>query len=323
MTRPLAHPIVASLILALAATACGPTPGEGESTAEGSSTGDLPQQCYFEDQVYDDGDVFETEDGCVSYRCEAGALVATEDARIDVPGSLELDTQEAVDAQQCLASVAGNLRITGTALDLTPLSQLHRVGGALEIDGAAVVTLDGLQRLDEVDLGLVVARNPQLTALSFHRLLAVFGDVAIEDNDALVSLAGAEFIAGCGACAVASAREPSAAEGPGGDDGSGFTGGDEPSPGGTFYGNILIADNDALVDLTALNTLYSAWADFRLRNNGALASLAGLGLTTVRGDLEIALHPALDAAAVQSFVSGISVAGLVSVCGNQGGDPCP
>jgi hypothetical protein len=230
--------------------------------------------------------------------------------------------------------VEGSLLITGSAADLTPLDQLTRVGGSLTIEAAAVTSLNGLQTLAEIDDGLVIRGNASLTQLAFQPYLSLFGDVTIENNDVLASLAGAEFIGACVSCfddGEATTGGPGD-PGSGGDEGSevgtasaegGLDGADEPSPGGTFYGNILIAENDVLVDLSALGNLVYAWESVRLRGNAAPNSIAPLRLQQVQGDLEITNQPALDTVAVESFANGVLVAGLTTICGNLGGVACP
>ncbi|MFO0633647.1 MAG: hypothetical protein U0168_12420 [Nannocystaceae bacterium] len=300
-----------TLLLALAA--CGPA-FSGDD--DGGSSGGM-QQCVWGTMLYDDGDEFETPDGCVKYRCDSGALVALQDSRIHVAGDLELATQAEVDAQACLGSVGGQLRISGGAADLTPLSSLANVGGTLVVDGAAVVTLDGLQALVQIDGALQLTANPGLTTLAFHPYLSVFGDLVIEDNDTLASLDGAEFLSGCTGCAIAG----DVADGTG-PDGGALSAGDQAPTGGVFYGNISIADNDVLVDLSAMTNLVSAWADLRLSNNAQLASLSALQLGNVGGDLEIADNVTLPDADVQALLARVAVAGTTTVCGNQGEPAC-
>lgn len=303
---------IAAATLLLALGACGPT----VSDEGGGSSGGADEQCVWGTSVYDDGEEFETPDGCVKYRCDSGSLVALVDSRIHVAGDLELPTQADVDAQACLGSVGGQLRISGSAADLTPLSSLANVGGTLVIDSAAVVTLDGLQTLAQIDGALQLTANPALTTLAFHPALSVFGDLIIEDNDALASLAGAEFLSGCNGCAIAEDVADAS------DGGGALSAGDQAPMGGVFYGNISIADNDVLVDLTAMANLVSAWADLRLSNNAQLASLSALLLGNVGGDLEIADNAALPDAEVQGLVARVAVAGTTTVCGNQGEPAC-
>lgn len=332
-----------AIVCLAVAPACGPAAGGPESGSESNSsesgsesdsnssldaTDPTPSGCAFEGAMYESGQTFQSSDGCVEYLCDDGALVVEDDLRVSVPGDLELASQEDVDAQSCLSDVQGSLTISGTAADLTPLRQLTHVGGQLDITAADVVTLNGLEGLAEIGEGLVIAQNAQLTTLVFQPYMSVFGDVTIDDNDALVSLAGAGFIGQCPSCSVFGDDGEGTTDGgedPGGDSGSDQepSGGDETgSTGGTFYGNILISNNDVLTDISAMGNLVYAWASVRFRNNTALTSLAALQIVQVQGDLEISGHPALADVDAQAFAAAVDVFGLRTICGNLGGAPC-
>lgn len=286
-----------------------------------------PTQCGYEGAVLEEGEEVDSADGCVTYVCTGGALTVSEDHRATVAGDLELATQEAVDEQICLGVVEGTLRITGTAADLTPLRSLYRVGGGLEITASAAQTLDGLDGIGEVSGSVTIASNAGLTALAFQPFMSVFGDVTIDDNDALASLAGAEFIGQCGSCLVVDGRPEGLAEHApvGADEGEAEPAGDgglDQPQGGTFYGNILVTNNDVLVDVQAIGTLYFAWSDVRFRNNAALTSLLGLQLIEVQGSLEISDHPLMSTTEAEGFAAGINVLGTTTICGNLDGVPC-
>jgi hypothetical protein len=282
------------------------------------------EPCSYDGETLENGEEIESIDGCMTLACTAGVLVTAEDRRAIVTGDLELATQEAVDAQVCLGTVEGTLRITGTAADLTTLGSLQRVG-ALDITASEAVTLTGLGGLAEVSGALTLADNAALTTLAFLPTMSVFGDLTIRNNDALASLAGAEFIGSCGSC-IAIAGGPSSitdrnepAREPAGDGGFG---GDEVG-GGTFYGNILIEENDVLADVQAMGNLVYAWGDLRFRSNAALASLAGLQVFEVRGNLEITGHAAMPEADADAFALDVTVVGTTTICGNMGGEVCP
>lgn len=320
-------PFVSLLLLTTAAC------GDGKSNDDGSME---PRTCFFGDVEYEDGEQFDSPEGCVTYECVDGGLSIADDRRATAPGDLELRTQAEVDAQLCLGQVEGTLRITEAATDLSPLGRLFRVGQGLEIVTGELQTTAGLEALTEVGGSVVIQDNEQLNQLSFNYAMSVFGDVTIQNNDALTSLGGAQFIGACGACSgidgtprsLAGEREPF----PGGAGTSGAEGGAEPAGdeggfdqpgGGTFYGNILIADNDVLADISAMSNLWYAWADVRFRNNAVLDSLNALSLNEVRGTLEITDHPMLPTINAQSFIDGVLVQGEVILCGNLDGDPCP
>lgn len=305
-------PFVCSLSL-LATVAC---------TDRGPAIEPDPLPCGYDGQTLEDGAEVESTDGCMTLVCEDGVLSTAEDRRATLAGDLELATQEAVDAQSCLGVVEGTVRISGTAADLTPLASLYRVGAGLEITGTPAVTLTGLGGLQEVGGAIVIADNAGLTTLAFQPMMSAFGDVTIQNNDALASLAGAEFIGNCASCMVISRRPGELVDlrdaelEPIGD------GGLEPS-GGTFFGNILIADNDVLTDVLAMSNLYFAWSDVRFRSNAALTTLTGLQLMEVRGSLEISGHASMTQADADAFALGMSVLGTTTICGNLGGEACP
>lgn len=281
-----------------------------------------PLPCSYAAQTLEDGEEVESVDGCMTLVCDDGSLLTAEDRRVTIPGDLVLDSQAAVDEQSCLGVVEGTVRISGTAADLAPLASLQRIGGGLEITASEASTFEGLAGLAEVGGAIVIADNAALTAIMLPPAMSAFGDVTIQNNDTLTSLAGAEFIGQCTTCVGISgkpteltahadpAREPA---------GDGFA---EPA-GGTYYGNILVADNDALADVLAMSNLYWAWADVRFRNNAALTSLVGLQLMEVRGNLEVSDHPAMPSADADAFALGVSVLGTTTICGNMGGTACP
>jgi hypothetical protein len=299
------------------------------ATETGTTTTPEPLQCGYGGEILDEGQQADSPDGCVTYVCESGAMVIVEDRRATVAGDLDLATQEAVDGQSCLGVVEGNLSISGTAADLTPLLSLYRVGGALEIVASEATTLSGLEGITEVGGSITIADNASLTMLMFQSYLSAFGDVTIQNNDALTSLAGAEFLGQCGSCIGIGGRpqelvdhvEGEAAETTGSSEPGGDGGLDQPQ-GGTFYGAILIADNDALTDVLAISNLYYAWSDVRFRNNAALTSLLGLQLVEVQGNLEISGHVAMSTVDAEAFAAGISVLGTTTICGNLDGPPC-
>jgi len=302
-----AFPILCALTTTLACTA-----GKGS---------DDPQPCPYGVDMLEDGEEIESPDGCMTLACTDGIVVTAEDRRAVVTGDLELASQEAVNQQACLGVVEGTLRISGTAADLIPISSLYRVGTGLEITASEAVTLEGLAGLTEVGGNIIVADNASLTALSFQPNMSAFGDVTIENNDALASLAGAEFIGQCAGCIAVSGRPTELTEHlgtalePAGDAGA------EPF-GGTFYGNITIAENDMLSNVLPLGNLYYAWSNVVFKSNAGLNSLTGLGLVEVRGNLEISGHVAMPTADAEAFVLGVSVLGTTTICGNLDGTAC-
>lgn len=281
-----------------------------------------PSPCSDGLETVEDGEELESVDGCVTYVCEDGTLTAFDDRRITLAGDLELASQPAVDEQSCLGVVEGTVRISGTAADLTPLATLYRIGDGLEITASEAVTLAGLEGLTEVTGAISIVDNARLTRLSFAGTMSAFGDLTIQNNDALASLAGAEFIGQCSACVGLVGGPSSLTDRVGAQaEPAGFA--DQAPGGGTFFGNILVADNDVLADVSSISNLYYAWSSFRFRNNAALTGLLGLQLMEVSGDLEISDHAAMSTVDAEAFAARVSVLGVTTVCGNLDGTACP
>lgn len=340
--------------------ACGPTAGSDGSgggtsatdesaegvSQEGGSSGVMSTDCIVEGQTVPDGAQFDTPDGCYTFVCEAAQPNLVEDRTTAWAGDLVLATQEQLDAQTCLRSVAGTLTLTGSVNNTAELGRLAVVGGRLEVVASEIETI-ALAPLVEVGAAIIIADNPALTAMNFGNTLSVFGDVEIRNNDALASLNGAQFIGQCSACGrvdeapgmLGDARPVHSDDGadsgpdeggnPGeggqpfpGEDGGGADGADEPG-GGIFYGNILIADNNSLTDIVAMGNLYFAWSNVVFRNNAALVDLYALNITEVQGDFEVSNHPVMAQDGAMEVVSRADVWGQIRVCGNLGGAACP
>ena len=298
--------------------ACGPgLPGGSPiSSSDSGGTGPMMQLCYFNGDEYQSGEEYETQDGCYRYVCNEGIQEIVEDNSIVEQGDLLLDTQVAVDQRICLTGVNGTMTLTGAVTDPSPMARLSRVGTDLVVDASNIQNLN-MQTLSEVGGSIIISNNEQLTAMAFQPFMSIFGDAEITNNDALTNLNGAGFLGQCTTCAGAPNEDEPV---PASDSGDGL----EPEqPGGQFYGGILIADNDVLTDLSAMSSLLTAWDDLILRNNAALSSFPNMQLTEVQGNLEISDHPALDTTVVDTFVSGVTVLGTTTVCGNLGGTPCP
>lgn len=320
------HPLLLAIFCPLlASSACntGKLDDDGGGT-DGTTTDGEPVGCGYGSDVLFHGEEVDSPDGCVTFVCDNGSLATVEDRRVTVAGDLELSTQDEVDQQACLGVVEGTLVVSGTAADLTPLSSLYRVGGSLQIVASEAVTLSGLEGLGEVGGSITIADNASLTTLAFQSTMSAFGDVTIENNDALASLAGAEFLGQCGSCVGVAGRPAELADSIDAQSAEAGDGGlDEPGGGGTFFGSILIVDNDVLTDVLAMSNLWYAWADVRFRNNAALTSLRDLQLTQVRGTLEVSEHASMSTADADAFAAGIDVWGETVVCGNLDGVACP
>jgi hypothetical protein len=307
----------ATLSLPLLLAACGP----GLPGGTGIETMPPPQDrpCVFEGETIEHGEHVTTADGCVEYQCDNASFLMVGGDSTTVAGDLMLDSQEAVDAQQCLVEVGGNLTISNTAADFATLVYLQAIGGDLTIVNCDAQTLIGLEGIVEVGGDIRIADNAALTQLAFRPNMSAYGNVAIQNNDVLSSLAGAGFLGNCGNC-LGVPDDGSAATGAPSSDGGADQ---EPvGPNGVFYGEILIADNDVLQDISALSNLVYAWDSLRIRNNVTLAGLPYMALLEVQGDLEFSNNTALDAEAVTALVANVDVWGDTINCGNGSGPAC-
>ena len=297
--------------------ACGPGIAGGNPISGSGESGPTMELCFFNGEEYEQGEEFDTVDGCFRYVCNNGTQEIVVDNTVVEQGDLVLDTQAKIDAQTCLTGVNGTLTVTGSASDTSPMGRLSRVGTDLVVDASDVESLS-LLTVNEVGGSIILSNNARLTSMEFQAYMSIFGDAEIVNNDALASLTGAGFLGQCTSCAGAPAEDEPVP--PSGDSGDGL---DAEEPGGQFYGGILIADNDALTDISTMSSLLTAWDDLILRNNTALSTFPNMALTEVQGNLEISNHEALDTTVLDTFVSGVTVLGTTLVCGNLGGTACP
>ncbi|MDC0720180.1 hypothetical protein [Nannocystis bainbridge] len=146
------------------------------------------------------------------------------------------------------------LIIHNTRIQRLQLPCLCGVTESLEItDNPELVDLSGLGRVRAIGGGLIVARNPKLESLTGLPVDAALGvsidesSIVIEDNDALVDLAGL------------------------------------PDGGGELRGDLQIVGNERLASLSALPPGLMRVRGLRVAGNPALDDLGGLprGLTSI------------------------------------------
>ncbi|WAS99100.1 hypothetical protein [Nannocystis punicea] len=160
-----------------------------------------------------------------------------------------------------------SLVVHGTRIQRLELPCLCGVTQSVEItDNSELVDLGGLGRVRAIGGGLVVARNPRLATLTGLPTNAAVGvavdesSIVIEDNDALVDLAGL------------------------------------PAAGAELQGDLQIVGNERLASLSALPPALTRVRGLRIDGNPALKSLEGLppGLATIgEGGLVIAANHGL------------------------------
>jgi hypothetical protein len=207
-------------------------------------------------------------------------------------GTSTLSNQAEVDAfipagATCVI-VHGDLTLTGSVSDLSPLAKTHPLYGVAEVTGtlelvglnsAELTSLDGLDDVQRVGVDLLIKANGGLTHLAgLSALEEVGGNLDVEANPAMTTLEGLPGALSLG-------------------------------------GNFTLDGNGALVDLVGFPStlqLTGEGADVLIRDNPRLRRLDGIqGLTEVPGDFKIERCAAL------SNLNGLS--GLISVGTPMGG----
>jgi len=233
------------------------TSGEGSSTGT-SSTGTSGTG----EGSSSTGAPLEPPPGCDMAVIHEGELIITDDT--------------VMDSLKCIVEVTGRLKISDTKalVSFPALGNLKRVGDDVEIfDNAALADIDGLAGLEHVDGGMsygevTLYRNPALTDLKGLKSLQRVDSVQINDNDALVNLAGITgdldgvFQPGWSLALI-------------GNDGLTTLAGIEGIV--DLDQGIYIADNANLADISALATVLSPTiTSITIAGNPALQDLQGL-----------------------------------------------
>lgn len=153
------------------------------------------------------------------------------------------------------------------------------VTGALEVAGAELVSLDGLEGLQAVGGDVTISANPALTSLAgLSGLTAVGRDFGISENDALADLDGLSALTLIGG-ALRIGRVDSVIKGP-----------------SVLVGNATLTNLDGLSGLTSLGaSALDRWpVSLEIIANEALENVDGLsGVTSVEGDVTISGNDAL------------------------------
>lgn len=313
----------------------GGTPDDAGSTPDGGTPSFDPRSvCDDVDGVVLDGDIvvntIASVTAAASVECVRGDVII---AGIDqpVPADVELPALAHIEGSlvfeyadelvslslPALVSIGENLDLGQSSLaDLTGLSALSVVQGDVKIghdccsdDNYELVSVDGLEGLQEVGGQLMVAHNPSLTDLSGLGNVTrtgtkgFTGDVTIEGNASLVDLAGLASLA-------------------------------------TVGGSLFIEENNALTSLHGLEALRVIDEDLHIgdtccgnNGNADLVDLDALyGLTSVggeafdAGEIVIAENWSLPECAASALVSDLIARGAFSgettISGNGTGT-CP
>jgi hypothetical protein len=250
--------------------------------------------------------------------CPAGLVAHEGSITVNDPADATLDGVQCVHGDLVLTGaldaapvadvvfVAGDIVVDGTALgNLGDLGSLEEVAGTLRlVDNSQLgsVDLDGIAALGAIE----VNGNADLTELRLQGLQTVAGDVVITDNDALdrVDLRGLQSAGG--AFRLEGNQNLDQLDG----DVLGSVGGDLVFEGGLF------SNVDA-------QELTSVTGSLRLVGNADLDTLGGLqSVSNVGGSLTVRDNPILTEGRISDWMSGITVGGISTACGNDGGPAC-
>ncbi|NJB82480.1 FISUMP domain-containing protein [Wenyingzhuangia aestuarii] len=151
-------------------------------------------------------------------------------------GNLNLSTQTQVDQYRDITEITGNLTITGSAInDLSPLSNLIKIGGYIDINSTFLTNLEGLQNIQNIGLHLYIRNNASIKNISSLKNITTIGYLYIFNNDSLSSLEGLNNIKTI-----------------------------------TTTSGLVITLNDALTDLSALSNVTSINHNFEITFNPLL-----------------------------------------------------
>jgi len=187
-------------------------------------------------------------------------------AGIAFDGSVVADEQSEVDALALYCRIAGDLTITGSVTDVTPLQNLASVGQRLEISFCDSLTTVSLPALRDTG-SLLVGYNLKLGSFTAHGLTVAREDAHVETNPALTTLA---------LHALA-----------------------------TVGGRLLLAGN-GLIHLDGFGALTSVGGQLNLAGNASLESLVSLSALETVGGLGITNNVSLEGLDGLSALSGIA-----------------
>jgi len=184
-------------------------------------------------------------------------------------GDVTLTTQQEVIefGQKSITTIDGDLLITGSVQNLSPLEKLTIVNGSVEIKANSGLTnFSGLEALEIITGGLRIENNPALTNfVGLNRLAEVDGLFYVINNDNLINLAGlnnleiinrgGEFrIQGCDKLINLDGLEMLK----------------------YIAGNLILIDNSLLENIHGLKNLLKIFDRLYVTNNPALKDLNGL-----------------------------------------------
>jgi hypothetical protein len=219
------------------------------------------------------------------------------------PGAdIVLNTDADILELQLSDCVPETIIVTGGGItNLTNLSTLRHVG-RLEIRFCPNLTvLTGLQDLTRVDTFIITGNQVLPTLPNFNELeqinaLTITGNVGLTDLGKFsvpilssLNLTGNSTLASYGGLETLTA----------------------------VTGNVTLSGNSIVTDFTGLENLTSIGGNLTIEDNDDLASLAGLGVTSVNGDLTILTNPNLSVCLIEDFVLSVDIGGATVVSGNM------
>lgn len=231
-----------------------------------------------------------------------------------LPEGITFSSQAQIDNFQVnypvCTEILGDVTIHGTDINnLNGLSVLNSIGGYLIIGGwpdenYLLTSLTGLDNLSSIGGEFRIYGNNALPNLNgLESLASIGGDFFIWSNDAMTCLTGLEslaFIGGGVQIGNIDSGNPALTS---------LTGMQNPA----INGYLAIAGNEALSNMTGLESMTSVGGDLIICGNNALVSLSGLeSLTTIGGSLIIGSSWCGN----QSLASLTGLEGLSNIGGN-------
>lgn len=208
------------------------------------------------------------------------------DKTVIVPDNKVILLAEPADVQALagVECIEGRVQIYGSAGSLKPLKSLRRISDWLALYGdgftEGLVGLDGLEFVG----GGIGLSNTDMVDLSGLEGVKDSGPINLHLNPKLVSLKGLDGL--------------------------------EHVNGGLYLGTVLAGGNGKLASIAALAGLQDVSGDLEIFGSG-LISLDGLGqLTSVGGYARIKGNKSLPTCAVQAFIDGVDIAGVVEFSNN-------
>ena len=220
------------------------------------------------------------------------------------PGSISLSSQqEVIEFGKNHYTSVGELKITGTVTDLSPLSTIASIAYGLYIrNTTALSSLKGLDNFEAANLlglfhGMYIENNSMLRSLQgLNKMVAAKGELYIINNDELTDLEGLNSLAyihfgdlmikGCEKLKNLNGLEEL----------------------GWLNGDLVLIDNPQLADIKALRKLNTVTDNLHISNNPSLGNLIGLESLRKVESIQLEDNPLLSD--LNGLINVDSIAGL-------------